>query len=271
MQARSFYRRPWGWRGLLLVILLIGLAACTRERPPVTTLPPETTATRGGVTPGPTAVGTPVPVQPAAVPTPTLTAPVATVAIGPLTGLPPTPITEAQPTPGQPTAAPAGTFVYTVQPGDTLSALARRFGVSVDELVRLNRLRDPGLLRVGQELLIPGQAPAATPTVTGYVHVVRPGETLYGISRQYGVPLDQLAAANQITNPATLRVGQRLIIPTYRQQTPGAAAQRVHIVQPGETLSAIAARYGVSPKAIAEINKLENPSRIFSGQRLIIP
>jgi LysM repeat protein len=191
--------------------------------------------------------------------------------MGPLTGLPPTPITEAQPTPIPPTAAPAGTFVYTVQPGDTLSALARRFGVSVDALVQLNRLRDPGLLRVGQELVIPGQAPAVTPTVEGYVHVVRPGETLYGISRQYGVPLDQLAAVNQITNPATLRVGQRLIIPTYRQQTPGTAAQRVHIVQPGETLSAIAARYGVSPKAIAEINKLENPSRIFSGQRLIIP
>jgi LysM repeat protein len=191
--------------------------------------------------------------------------------LGPLTGLPPTPITATQPTPVPPTSVPAGTFVYTVQAGDTLSAIARRFGVSVNALVQLNRLQDPGLLRVGQELVIPGQAPAATPSVEGYVHVVRPGETLYGISRQYGVPLDQLAAVNQITNPATIRVGQRLIIPTYRQQTPATGAQRVHIVQPGETLSSIAARYGVSPKAIAEINQLENPSRIFSGQRLIIP
>ncbi len=271
MKASFFYRRPWGWRGLLLVVLLLSLTACTRERPPVTASPPDTTTMPAGVTPGPAAVGTPVPVYPAAIPTPAPTATALPTAVGPLTGLPPTPITEAQPMSVQPTAAPAGTFVYTVQPGDTLSALARRFGVSVDELVQLNRLRDPGLLRVGQELVIPGQAPAATPTVAGYVHVVRPGETLYGISRQYGVPLDQLAAVNQITNPATLRVGQRLIIPTYRQQTPATSAQRVHIVQPGETLSAIAARYGVSPKAIAEINKLENPSRIFSGQRLIIP
>ncbi len=271
MNASLSYRLPWGWRGFLLAVLLMSLAACTRERPPVTPLPAEATATMAGMSPSPTPVSTPVPITPADLPNPAPTATASPTAIGPLTGLPPTPITEAQPMSVQPTATPAGTFVYTVQPGDTLSALARRFGVSVDTLVQLNRLRDPGLLRVGQELVIPGQAPAVTPTVEGYVHVVRPGETLYGISRQYGVPLDQLAAVNQITNPATLRVGQRLIIPTYRQQTPATNAQRIHIVQPGETLSAIAARYGVSPKAIAEINKLENPSRIYSGQRLIIP
>lgn len=254
--------RRWGRRSLVLAVLVMTVAGCTRERPPVTTLPSDTTAV--AVTPVATAV-----VNPAAMPT---VAPTPTRGeLGPLTGLPPTPVTEPQVTPAQPTAAPAGTFVYTVQVGDTLSAIARRFGVSVNELVQLNRLSDPGLLRVGQELVIPGQAPAVTPTVEGYVHVVRAGETLYGISRQYGVPLDQLAAVNQITNPATIRVGQRLIIPTYRQQTPATGAQRVHIVQPGETLSSIAARYGVSPKAIAEINNLENPSRIFSGQRLIIP
>lgn len=266
MKAIASRCRRWGWRGLILAVLVMALVGCTRERPPVTTLPSTTT---GVITPVATAVGTPTAVNPAAQPT---VAPTPTPGdLGPLTGLPPTPLTEPRVTPAQPTAAPAGTFVYTVQAGDTLSAIARRFGVSVNELVQLNRLSDPGLLRVGQQLMIPGQAPAATPTVDGYVHVVRPGETLYGISRQYGVPLDQLAAVNQITNPATIRVGQRLIIPTYRQQTPATGAQRIHIVQPGETLSSIAARYGVSPKAIAEINKLENPSRIFSGQRLIIP
>lgn len=259
--------RRWGRRSLVLAVLVMTVAGCTRERPPVTTLPSDTTAV--AITPVATAVGTPTVVNPAAMPT---VAPTPTRGeLGPLTGLPPTPVTELQGTPSPPMAAPAGTFVYTVQAGDTLSAIARRFGVSINELVQLNRLSDPGLLRVGQELVIPGQAPAVTPTVEGYVHVVRAGETLYGISRQYGVPLDQLAAVNQITNPATIRVGQRLIIPTYRQQTPATGAQRVHIVQPGETLSSIAARYGVSPKAIAEINQLENPSRIFSGQRLIIP
>ncbi|MCS7038962.1 MAG: LysM peptidoglycan-binding domain-containing protein [Anaerolineae bacterium] len=267
MNPLSSRCRPSGRRGLLLAALVMALVGCTRERPPATTLPLATTAV--GSTPVATVVASPAAVNPAAMPT---VGPMPTRGdLGPLTGLPPTPITATEATPAQPTSVPTGTFVYTVQAGDTLSAIARRFGVGVNELAQLNRLSNPGLLRVGQELVIPGQAPAATPTVEGYVHVVRAGETLYGISRQYGVPLDQLAAINQITNPATIRVGQRLIIPTYRQQTPAAGAQRVHIVQPGETLSSIAARYGVSPKAIAEINKLENPSRIFSGQRLIIP
>jgi LysM repeat protein len=61
-----------------------------------------------------------------------------------------------------PTPTPSG--LYTVQEGDTLGALAERFGVSVDQIVAANNLTDPNSLQAGQTLLIPAAAPAAEPT-----------------------------------------------------------------------------------------------------------
>jgi len=94
-------------------------------------------------------------------------------------------------------------------------------------------------------------------------HVVRPGETLTSIARMYGVTVDEIVAANGITNPNLIYVGQRLLIPS--------TAYIVHIVQPGETLSSIAFMYGVSYWDIARLNGLTNPNMIYPGQRLLIP
>ena len=94
-------------------------------------------------------------------------------------------------------------------------------------------------------------------------HVVRPGETLTSIARMYGVSVDDIVAANGITNPNLIYVGQRLRIPT--------TSYIVHIVQPGETLSSIAFMYGVSYWDIARLNGLTNPNMIYPGQRLLIP
>lgn len=265
---------------VLCALLLLG--GCTRERPVLGGSEP-------GVTPGLTAS----PVQPlatvaggnsdaaaAAIPTLAIAAtPTALVVeaggtLSPDAGLPPTPdapdITP-QPTTAAGSPASGESFIYKVQPGDTVFGIARKFGVEAQALLALNQIPNPNALSVGQELRVPGQPPAGTQTGEGYVHVVAAGETLFGIAQKYGVPLDQLAQVNQITNPSSLRVGQRLLIPTGAQQTPNAGAQRVHVVQPGETLTSIAAQYGVSPQALMQINNLQNPNRIVSGQRLTIP
>ncbi|MCS6843982.1 MAG: LysM peptidoglycan-binding domain-containing protein [Caldilineales bacterium] len=121
-----------------------------------------------------------------------------------------------------------------------------------------------------------GSAPAAQ---AGGVHIVRAGETLSRIAARYGISVQALARANGIANPNHIYVGQRLVIPGARGAGSGAggsgsaggAARGVHVVRAGETLSSIAARYGVSASALARANGISNPNRIYVGQRLRIP
>lgn len=99
------------------------------------------------------------------------------------------------------------TFPYTVRRGDTLWALSRRFGTSVDILAELNHIQDPDLIYTGQTLQIPGEAP-------GYrTYTVKAGDTLWGISRRYGVTVGQIAALNGIQNPDLIYPGQVFQIP----------------------------------------------------------
>lgn len=97
--------------------------------------------------------------------------------------------------------------LYTVRPGDTLWALARRFGVTVEELVRSNSIRNPNLIYVNQILRIPN------PSVSIRTYTVQPGNTLWGISRLYGITVNQLVLLNDIPNPDLIYPGQILRLP----------------------------------------------------------
>ncbi len=99
------------------------------------------------------------------------------------------------------------TFPYTVRRGDTLWALSRRFGTTVEKLVELNHIPNPNLIYVNQILQIPGEAP------TYRTYTVRPGDTLWGISRMYGVTVNQIAELNGIRNPNLIYPGQVFQIP----------------------------------------------------------
>lgn len=109
---------------------------------------------------------------------------------------------------------------YIVQPGDTLSAIARRFGTDVTSLAQANNIVNPNLIFVGQQLTIPGgDAPAPAPTPVpvpqpeGGIYVVQPGDTLTRIALRHGVTVQALALANGISNLNVIYVGQQLIIP----------------------------------------------------------
>ncbi len=99
-------------------------------------------------------------------------------------------------------------------------------------------------------------------------HVVQPGEMLSLIAQQYGTTVDWLTNTNSIADPNVIYVGQVLKVPCMPTQ---ARQARFHVVRRGETLSAIAVRYGTSVEAIVEANGLSNPDMIYVGQRLIIP
>lgn len=101
--------------------------------------------------------------------------------------------------------------IVTVNPGDSLWAIAIRYGVGVDDIARLNGLDDPSRLVPGQALLVP---------VLERVQQVRPGETMWHIARQYGVSVQSIARLNNIVNPAMLYPGMLLRIPGQLQSGP---------------------------------------------------
>jgi murein DD-endopeptidase MepM/ murein hydrolase activator NlpD len=137
----------------------------------------------------------------------------------------------------------AGAITITVASGDTVDAIARRYGVSSAAIVQANRLSSAASIQAGQSLVIPRQhsairdvasKPAAprvaashTRTAPGGTHVVAPGETLSSVARLYGKPRAAIAKANNITSDTKLRVGQALTIPGAKS-TRVAAAGSVH-------------------------------------------
>jgi spore germination protein len=94
------------------------------------------------------------------------------------------------------------------------------------------------------------------------IHVVRPGETLFGIAQAYSTTVDTLIRSNQIPNPDRLVVGQAIVIPIVG---------RFYWVRQGDTLDSIARRYGISPRRLAEVNRISPYARLRVGMRLYIP
>lgn len=133
-------------------------------------------------------------------------------------------LTVTQPvTPSTTTASvPVTGNTYTVQAGDTLSLIAQRHGVSLQNLVTANNLSSVNQIYVGQVLNIPAGGTAivttttpstSTPTLTGDTYTVQAGDNLFRIALRFGVPLATLAEVNHIENPRLIYVGQVLTIP----------------------------------------------------------
>ncbi len=198
--------------------------------------------------------------------------------------------------------------IYEVQAGDTLSKIATKYGTSVTAISDANSITDPRKIRVGQRLKIPTQEKFASSTTSSTTtYIVQSGDTFYGISRKFGIPAQELIAANGLNESSILRVGQRLQIPgggrgargigesrreedqpaqatatpettpaptrTTNAPTTSAQKERVleHRVVSGDTLSGISSRYGVSASAIAAANRISANSVLRIGQVLRIP
>ncbi len=162
--------------------------------------------------------------------------------------------------------------LHVVQPGETLSSIAARYGTTPQAIAQANGLRNPNLIYVGQRLSIPGGG--GSTAGTGSTYTVRPGDTLSAIAARHGTTVRALVAANGLANPNILYAGQRLILPGGSGSSGGggqAGGGTLYTVQRGDTLAAIAYRYGTTVWAIANANGLANPNTIYPGQRLRIP
>ena len=119
-----------------------------------------------------------------------------------------------------PTAPPSATRVavsqamtYTVAAGDTLTGLAKRFGVPLRDLLAVNALKEDDILRVGQVLTIPAGAVTPMPAENTAIYEVQAGDTLSEIAARFGVPIGDIMRANDIADPELLQIGQVLRIP----------------------------------------------------------
>jgi len=111
-----------------------------------------------------------------------------------------------------PGGPPPGGSIYTIQPGDTLSSIARLYQVSVESIVELNNIQNPNLVYPGKKLLLPENA--VDPFGNGVVnYTVQRGDTLYSIARRFGTTIAELVRINNIQNPSLIRVGQEFVIP----------------------------------------------------------
>lgn len=174
--------------------------------------------------------------------------------------------------------------VHTVQQGQTLYAVARSNAVSVEELLRANPGAADGL-SIGEELLIPQDAvdrkamrTAPVLTSDGVLrHTVQRKETLFGVSRTYGVDVNALIAANPDA-ASGLREGMVLVVPVSAAQgqteaavRPALPEQRVeHVVQAAETLYGLAKRYGTTVEAIQAANG-GLPDGLKLGATVVVP
>jgi membrane-bound lytic murein transglycosylase D len=190
---------------------------------------------------------------------------------------------------------------HTVRRGETLSSIARQYGVSMQDIQQANAI--PGtVIHPNQSLLIPAAATGSTATLAALaapreditaqlpehqkpaaskkpkVHVVKSGDTLWGVARKYGVTVPALASANGLSSKAGLVPGARLEVPgtggstgTRTASTSTKETNRVtYKVKRGDTLSEIADRFDVSVRELMTWNRLRQSSSLRAGQRLVV-
>ncbi|MFL2146578.1 LysM peptidoglycan-binding domain-containing protein [Desemzia sp. FAM 24101] len=188
---------------------------------------------------------------------------------------------ESKPATGNTSNTGTSTGQYTIQSGDTLSGIARKYNTTVANLKSLNNLKSDAIY-VGQKLTVNSttstNTSASTPkkdsTVTNLdaVYTVKSGDTLTGISNKYSVSIANLKSWNSL-NSDTIYVGQKLAVKVGGTSTPTNAststANKKYTIASGDTLSGLALSFDVSIAQLKDWNNLTS-DLIFVGQQLNI-
>lgn len=153
---------------------------------------------------------------------------------------------------------------YTVHTGDTLSGIARRYNTTYGYLAEINGITNPNLIYPGQILTISGAYTSNTKPESTTTYTVKSGDCLSSIGTRLGVSWIDIANRNGIHSPYTIYPGQMLTIASASTAT----EPQYYTVRSGDTLSAIASRYGTSYQTLAKLNGITNPNRIYAGQSI---
>ncbi len=175
-------------------------------------------------------------------------------------------------------------YIHIVQEGQTLYSIARAYGVTERDIVLENPDAFAGL-RTGQVLKIPEESVVEEveikPSEKYLYHVIKQGETLYFLSRKYGIPVGTIEEHNPEVKYSDLQIDQVIRIPRIRQDTiktpadstpqPDSTQYEQHFVKPGQTLFSISGKYGVSIEDLIAVNPSLQEKELQSGQWINIP
>ena len=149
---------------------------------------------------------------------------------------------------------------YTVKAGDTLYGIANEYGLSVDELKKMNNLKNNNL-GIGQKLLVSGTGEDISDGADYDTYIVKSGDNLYAISRKYGISVDKLKDINNLSSNL-LSVGQKLLVPKVGGKT--------YVVKAGDNLYKIAGENNTTVTDIINLNELPT-TNLSIGQVLYLP
>ncbi len=181
------------------------------------------------------------------------------------TAIPPTPTETPQPTP----TILAAPLRHVVKSGDTVAAIAQKYGSTIKDIIQANSLGADGRLSVGQELIIPlagptgGLGPTATPSGGALVYTVQSGDTISDIALKYGSRIDWILSANKMKPTDFLRIGQSLTIPLSPATPTVAPTPVVELVTP--TVTPAPERALAAPSLLAPAN-----ADVLSGQAVVL-
>ena len=151
---------------------------------------------------------------------------------------------------------------YIVKSGDSLWSIAKRYGVSIDDIKKANNLSS-NLLNIGQVLIIPSEE--EPPEIGDFiVYTVSSGDNLYKIATKYNLTVDDLVNYNDLAT-TNLSIGQQLLIPVQKTNE-----TQTYIVKSGDTLYSIASKYGISVNTLKNYNNLTT-NVLNIGQKINIP
>ncbi|GAT73515.1 peptidoglycan-binding LysM [Microbacterium sp. HM58-2] len=173
---------------------------------------------------------------------------------------------------------------YTVQPGDTVSAIAKRYGLRTVDVLTWNGLSWRSVIYPGQKLTLSGAAPASAPVAPAAPaattsHVVVSGDTVFGIAQKYGTTVDAVLAANGLTRASVIYPGQTLAVAggaapaaaaTQAPAPVAATGGQTHVVAAGDTLFGIAQKYATTTANLFAWNGLGSSSIIYPGQSIVV-
>ena len=126
-------------------------------------------------------------------------------------------------------------------------------------------IRKAGLNRLSGSAPVP---PAPSPAPQYITYVIQPGDTLSGIAQRFGTTVSALADLNGISDPDKIYAGNTIRVP--ENGSSGSSGPVYYTIRPGDTLSGIALKYGTTVSALADLNGISNPDKIYAGSRIRI-